>query len=60
MLSHQQEVSGLLHDGDRLAKDLNFSEEARASINEENLHFGHRWEELEELITWKQNRFVML
>ena len=57
MLSHQREVSGLLQEGDHLAKDGDFGEDERAAISKENLDFGHRWEELEELITWKQNRF---
>lgn len=56
MLSHQREVSDALETGDKLLKDSELPEDDRTAIQKEVLDLGHRWENLEELVSWKSER----
>ncbi|XP_015765376.1 PREDICTED: dystrophin-like [Acropora digitifera] len=56
MLSHQREVSDALVTGDKLLKDSELPEDDRNAIQKEVLDLSHRWENLEELVTWKTDR----
>ncbi|XP_068690393.1 utrophin-like [Montipora foliosa] len=56
MLSHQREVSDTLETGDKLLKDSELPEDDRTAIQKEVLDLSHRWENLEELVTWKSER----
>ena len=57
MLSHQREVSDTLETGDKLLKDSELPEDDRTAIQKEVLDLSHRWENLEELVTWKTERY---
>lgn len=57
MLSHQREVSDALETGDKLLKDSELPEDDRTAIQKEVLDLGHRWENLEELVSWKAERY---
>lgn len=57
MLSHQREVSDALVTGDKLLKDSELPEDDRNAIQKEVLDLSHRWENLEELVTWKTDRY---
>ena len=56
MLSHQREVSDALQTGDKLLKDSELPEDDRTGIQKEVLDLSNRWENLEELVTWKSDR----
>ena len=58
MLSHQREVSDALETGDRLLKDSELPEDDRTAIQKEVLDLSHRWENLEELVSWKTDRYL--
>lgn len=60
MLSHQREVSDTLVYGDKLLKDSELPEDDRTAIQKEVLDLSHRWENLEELVSWKTDRYVNL
>lgn len=60
MLSHQREVSDILVYGDKLLKDSELPEDDRTAIQKEVLDLSHRWENLEELVSWKTDRYVNL
>ena len=58
MLSHQREVSETLEYGDKLLKDSELPEDDRTAIQKEVLDLSHRWENLEELVSWKSDRYL--
>lgn len=60
MLSHQREVSDTLVYGDKLLKDSELPEDDRTAIQKEVLDLSHRWENLEELVSWKTDRYFNL
>ena len=60
MLSHQREVSDTLETGDKLLKDSELPEDDRTAIQKEVLDLSHRWENLEELVAWKTDRYCNL
>jgi hypothetical protein len=54
--SHTREVNDTLQTAEYLLKGPQINEEEKSVIQSEMLELQHGWEELEESLTWKQNR----
>lgn len=56
MLSQQRELGDTLETGDKLLNDSELPEDDRTAIQKDVLELGHRWKNLEELVSWKTGR----
>lgn len=43
--------------GQGLLQDLDLAEEDRSAVQKEQLDLKHKWQELQELVSWKRDKY---